>query len=139
LSQVAGIAIARLSQLGFSADLFSNVSFAIADLPNDLLGLATTDTITIDINAAGWGWRLSQETRANRQAPTDSGSRLSTLDSRLKIDLLTTVMHELGHVAGLEDLDDPASEEDLMHAWLQPGVRRTSLAASLADEVFGEL
>jgi hypothetical protein len=139
LSQVAGIAIARLSQLGLSADLFSNVSYAITDLPGNLLGLATPTTITIDTNAANHGWRLSQETRAKRQAPTDSGSRLSTLDSRLEIDLLTTVMHELGHVAGLEDLHHEEAQDDLMYAWLAPGEQRKSLNGSLADKVFGEL
>ena len=45
-------------------------------------------------------------------------------------------MHELGHVAGLPDLYDPAYEDDLMFATLESGVRETSLEASLADAAF---
>ena len=47
-------------------------------------------------------------------------------------------MHELGHVAGLEDLYDDDAEDDLMYGWLEPGVRQTSLEASLADEAFAQ-
>ena len=52
------------------------------------------------------------------------------------MDLLTAVIHELGHVAGLPDLYSDEAEDDLMYAWLEPGVRRFSLEASLADEAF---
>jgi hypothetical protein len=47
-------------------------------------------------------------------------------------------MHELAHTAGLEDLHHEEAQDDLMYAWLKPGVKRTSLAASLADKIFGE-
>jgi hypothetical protein len=50
------------------------------------------------------------------------------------MDLLTVVMHELGHVAGLSDVDEIG--DDLMYAWLEAGIRKSSLEASLADEVF---
>ena len=45
-------------------------------------------------------------------------------------------MHELAHVAGLDDLHDADAEDDLMYGWLEAGVRKTSLAASLADAIF---
>jgi hypothetical protein len=125
LSQVAGIAIARLSELGLSADLFANVSYAIADLPGATLGQAAGNTITIDVNAAGWGWAVSNRQSANGNPKT--------------IDLLTTVMHELGHIAGLEDLHHQEAQDDLMYAWLEAGVRKTSLETSFADQAFAEL
>jgi hypothetical protein len=53
------------------------------------------------------------------------------------MDLLTVVMHELGHVAGLSDVDEIG--DDLMYAWLDEGVRKSSLEASFADEVFSEI
>jgi parallel beta-helix repeat protein len=124
LSQVSGIAIARLSQLGLGADLFANVSYAIADLPGATLGLAVGNAITIDINAAGYGWALNPQ---------------SQIRNPKSIDLLTTVMHELGHVAGLEDRYDEAENQDLMYAWLQPAAQRSSLNGSLADQVFGDI
>jgi hypothetical protein len=47
-------------------------------------------------------------------------------------------MHELGHVAGLDDLYEADAKDDLMYGWLEAGQRRTSLAASLADEAFSD-
>jgi CSLREA domain-containing protein len=122
LSQVGGIAVARLSELGLSANLFANVEFAIADLPGATLGLATPTTVTIDVNAAGWGWAVSDRQSANGNPKT--------------IDLLTVVMHELGHTVGMEDLYDEAEKDDLMYAWLEGGARKTLLESSIADEAF---
>ena len=33
---------------------------------------------------------------------------------------------------------DAGDEDDLMYGWLEPGVRKTSLDASLADEAFAQ-
>ncbi len=41
-----------------------------------------------------------------------------------KIDLLTTVTHELGHILGMEDVDPMDHVHELMAAKLEPGVRR---------------
>jgi hypothetical protein len=124
LSQVSGIAIARLRQLGLGADLFANVSYAIADLPGATLGLAGGNKITIDTDAAGHGWSLNPQ---------------SEIRNSKSIDLLSVVMHELGHVAGLEDLYDESEEGDLMYAWLKPGVRSSSVGAALVDRAFSDV
>jgi hypothetical protein len=136
LEPIVTAGIQHYVKLGIPGGIFSNVSVGIGDLPGTALGRAVGNSITIDVNAAGHGWRLSQETRGKRQAPTDSGAGLSTLDSRLKFDLLTTVMHELGHVAGLEDIYDEAAEGYLMYGWLEPGMRWTALESSVADSAF---
>jgi hypothetical protein len=108
LAPVVDAAIDRMVGAGFAAESFSNVAVAIADLPGGTLGLATASTITIDVDAAGYGWYVSPELKDPRQEPVDSdaasGSRLSTLDSRLRMDLLTVVMHELGHTAAVDSL-----------------------------------
>jgi len=62
----------------------------IADLPGSQLGLATADSITLDVNAAGYGWYAAAAPQ------TDD-------DGAVRMDLLTAVLHELGHVAGLAD------------------------------------
>jgi len=54
------------------------------------------------------------------------------------MDLLSVVMHELGHTAGLEDIYDIESEDDLMYAWLEAGERRTPNEAAV-DRLFGSL
>jgi hypothetical protein len=70
------------------------------------LGLATPERIVIDDDGAGLGWSLG----------TGVGQ-----ENGDKYDLLTTVLHELGHVLGHEH---EASADALMAEMLQPGVRR---------------
>jgi hypothetical protein len=96
------------------------VSVRIADLPGTYLGLAYPDLVLIDSDAAGHGWFVDSTPETD-----------DDLDPA-RIDLLTVLAHELGHVLGLEDLDDGS----LMDGQLSAGVRR-SLAA--LDEVFAAL
>jgi hypothetical protein len=127
LAPIVDLAISRLESFGFAADLFSTVNVTIADLPGAELGLAGANSITIDVNAAGYGWNVNPQ---------------SAIRNSQSMDLLTAVMHELGHVAGLDDLYDPAMEDDVMFAFLRPGVRKTLTDASLAgveaDLVFND-
>ena len=81
----------------------------IADLPGSGLGLEAADLILIDATAAGFGW--------------DVGSSVAIVGGRAindRIDLLTVLMHEYGHVLGMADDDF----DDLMGETLAPGVRR---------------
>ena len=55
--------------------------------------------------------------------------------NRQTMDLLTVVMHELGHTAGLADLYDVEAEDDLMYALLKAGERRTPNEA-VVDRLF---
>jgi hypothetical protein len=72
------------------------------------LGLTTPERIVIDDDGVGLGWSC------DGQPTTDNGQRTS-------YDLLTTVLHEMGHVLGHEHED---AADDLMAEMLQPGVRR---------------
>jgi hypothetical protein len=83
---------------------FSGVKFSIRQLGGLLLGTTGGREISIDATAAGWGWSVSYPG-----------------GSDLHMDLLTVVLHELGHVVGF---DDDVSN-DLMGAMLAPGQART--------------
>jgi hypothetical protein len=135
LQPIVDAAIERLSSQGLSSDqlaALSSVSFAIADLSGATLGLASPRTITIDATAAGHGWFV--DSTPLDDVEFESGSTGSEVAQRM--DLLTAVMHELGHTLGLGDLHDHGDEDDLMYEELAVGVRRASLEAAV-DAVFG--
>ena len=94
LAAVAQLAAAQWSSSPASADLenvpLDEIAFSIADLPGLVLGQTFGRAITIDATAAGWGWYVD-------------GSLVYTG----QMDLLSAVLHELGHVYGL-DHDDAA-------------------------------
>ena len=71
----------------------------------------------IDINAAEYGWFIDE-------TPQDDTEFAIYSDLSNQMDLLTVVMHELGHVFGLEDLTSEADRTDLMFDTLSVGVRR---------------
>jgi hypothetical protein len=50
------------------------------------------------------------------------------------MDLLTTVLHEMGHLAGLPDMGGSGQDGDLMSESLAPGVRKTQAL----DQVFSD-
>ncbi len=139
LSPIVDVAIDLLVGAGFAAESFSNVQVAIADLPGATLGLATGDTITIDVNAAGYGWFVDAPPLDDSEFTVGESLRDSHSASRsaasTRMDLLTVVMHELGHTAGLTDLYDVEAEDDLMYAWLETGQRRTPNEA-MVDRLF---
>jgi len=106
-----------------------NVFPIITDLPGTQVGQAVDSVIYLDRNAAGHGWFVDQ-------TPDDSSefSTLSALTERTAngnshavgdIDLLTVVIHEMGHVLGRVDLDPASNPHDLMSDVLPTGVRRT--------------
>jgi hypothetical protein len=110
-------AIADWASAGVAVDLLDSLDFVIADLPGLQLGRARSDTIFLDINAAGHSWFID---------PTPAGDEEFAgpiaPDVVDRIDLLTVVSHEIGHTLGLDDLD--ASLDSLMSGALETGLRR---------------
>ena len=113
------------------------VTFEIVDLAGLTLGETTGNTILIDSTAAGYGWFVDTTTSDDSEftAGSSGGELLASESSDAfgHMDLLTVVMHEMGHVLGLEDFDPKAQE--LMDATLETGVRSS---VSHADEPAGE-
>jgi hypothetical protein len=112
-------------------DRLNRVDVRVADLANGYLGLASPSAVYIDINAAGHGWFIDVTPDADEEFLGGLGSG----EAGRRVDLLSAVMHELGHVLGLDDLDGSDEDDDLMYGLLEQGVRRTP-ALSAVESVF---
>ncbi len=115
LAPIVTEAIARWNASGLlpvSAPDLTTLTFVIADLPGDALALQSGTTITIDIDADQFGWFVD---------PTPGDDSEFGGAPPAGIDLLTAVMHEIGHFVGFDH--DFAGFDGLMDETLAPGVR----------------
>ena len=105
--------------------VMKQVQIVVADLPEGYLGLTVGNRIYLDQDAAGYGWFVDPTPTLDEEFARLGGSnQLTAIDPRAvdRIDLLSVVEHELGHIAGLDDAD--ASSGSIMGAELGTGVRR---------------
>jgi hypothetical protein len=104
--QAAGLSAEQMARL-------QGLQFVVTTLPVGHLGEYLPGTIYLDATADGYGWFMN---------PMAS-------PGATQVDLLTVVMHEMGHALGLPDITTPDST-DLMAQALAVGMRRLP---SLAD------
>ncbi len=115
------------------------VELLIADLPGTLLGIVWANTVYFDSNVAGFGWFIDPTRGLDEEFElVDSSSELHTIDASIvdRMDLLTVVLHELGHILGLPNLDPLAGS--LVGSTLQPDHRYRPAAAE-RDAYFAAL
>ena len=89
------------------------------------LRITEGNTIYVDRDAAGYGWFVDRTPRADQEFRRVARSLdLRAVDRRAvdRIDLLTVVEHELGHIAGLQDV--ASDRVGLMKGTLDTGTRR---------------
>jgi PKD domain/Matrixin len=129
LRPIVQAAIDRWGAVGLDAAhlrIMRNATFTIGDLGGSYLGLADPDThgIRIDDDAAGYGWFVDPTPRGDKEfaEPNKSIQR--------RMDLLSVIAHELGHLVGL-DHDEGAG--DVMGESLGTGVRRTPTTADVTS------
>jgi hypothetical protein len=120
LWQGAGISDAAISML-------QQVNVQVVNLSGSLLGLASDGTIWIDDDAAGMGWFVDRTPQSNEEFRWGNDVWTATEDGSAagKVDLLTVLAHEYGHVLGLADVEAQPVSNDLMTESLMPGVRRS--------------
>jgi Ca2+-binding RTX toxin-like protein len=131
LQGIVSAAIERWTATGLSADqvaLLQSIQFQIVDLSDTHLGAAAGTLVQLDVNASGWNWFVDDSPLDDSEFSTVLSDTLLAADSGPaagRMDLLTTVMHEMGHTLGLDDLNNPFTDgNSLMAAMLSPGVRR---------------
>ena len=121
LAPLLSEATARWAAAGYAISAPANV--VVTDLPGAELGRAQEGVIYLDLDAAGHGWFIDLTPGDDREFAAVGGQLTAVNAAALdRIDLLTVVQHELGHLAGLDDLD--ASTANLMSGALGVGLRR---------------
>ncbi|MFN2622993.1 MAG: beta strand repeat-containing protein, partial [Chthoniobacterales bacterium] len=100
----------------------------LADLPDLHLGSADDGVIKLDRNASGRRWFIDAAPMDDAQFSkvVSSTQRYTEPDREPagRIDLLTAVMHEMGHALGLSDTYAPEAQGDVMYGFLTTGQRR---------------
>jgi hypothetical protein len=129
LGPVVAEAIARWGASGFDCHgigALEEVECGIADLEGATLGLAWGSTVWIDSDAAGHGWFVDRTPADDGEFAVDEAGELAGRSGGApgRMDLLTVVMHEMGHVLGFDDLDGEGGSGELMSSTLESGVRR---------------
>ncbi len=133
LQPIVDEAIARWQRAGASlADItrLKSTPVEIRDL-DESASLGTTDgkSVTIDDNAVGMGWFVDRSPRNDREFDERVGRFEKQADEGPAVgryDLLTVVMHEFGHVLGLDDLNPITAPHQLMTGELTLGTRRSA-------------
>jgi hypothetical protein len=112
--------------------LLNEVSFEITDLQGPILGQTNGKTVLIDNDAAGYGWFIDKTPSDDEEFSMQLENRrlLSTDSSPTHgdMDLLTVVMHEMGHVIGLDHTPKNGQVYQIMNPTLD-----TSMRITLAD------
>ena len=108
----------------------SRITVEVADLPNDAIGVTIGAMIFIDRDAAGWSWFVDPTPGDNLEfsrslAPGLFSARMA--DAAFgRMDLLSTVLHELGNAMGFPE--DTGSGVASMT--LDTGIRRLPAPAA---------
>jgi hypothetical protein len=134
LDGIVAAALTRLQDAGVGGALLGQLSaaqFQVSDLPRAELGVAlpSADRVLIDRGAAGHGWFVDPTPLEDEEyAPAPWGALAAPAGTPAgdHPDLLSAVLHELGHLAGLPDVSAAANPGDLMGDLLGNGNRLTA-------------
>ena len=122
-------ALGRLRAAGLddaSLATLASASYKVGTLPGLYLGLTVGNSVTLDATAAGHGWFVDATPADDAEFDLSADGATLTAKSGAaagKEDLLTVVLHEMGHVLGRPSTADAGG---LMSMWLADGVRRTN-------------
>jgi hypothetical protein len=101
----------------------------VGNLGSGVLGLAFPGAhrVVVSADAAGYGWYAGASPLSDSAFNSSvTGALKASVGSPAagRMDLLTTVLHEMGHLVGLDDVADPSGAK-LMGDYLTTGARKT--------------
>jgi Ca2+-binding RTX toxin-like protein len=130
--------------LGGTPAVFYGLEFVIEDLGGLVLARIEGSTITVDADAAGHGWFVDPTPYDDgefRVRSADGMRANASSEAYGKIDLLTVLMHELGHAIGYQHDASVPGATALMAEDLVPGLRAVDFMppGQRAAESLGDL
>jgi hypothetical protein len=99
-----------------------NIPVQVANLPGAIVGQFQQGVLTLDATAAGWNWFVDATPGDSREF-SSTGVAISPAAVG-RIDLLSVLVHELGHAAGAADVQDSEHAEEVMSNLIWAGTRR---------------
>lgn len=120
----------RWDAAGVDTSALVGLNIQVANLGGTTLGLASGNTIWLDDNAAGWGWFIDS-------TPSDDSEFIGTDDqgAMQSMDLLSVLMHEMGHLLGYDHDDEGVMAESLAAGTRSVELEQVHVAAT--DLAFG--
>jgi large repetitive protein len=141
LASAAAAAANRWAQLPLSQaqlDTLSNLTFAVGFLSGGEVGTQAPGLIVLDNDADGIGWNVDASPMDDLEfAGAGTLLHANTADAATQVDLLTVVMHEMGHALGLSDLYGAGDSGDIMYGYIEAGERRLPAEHDVAVTLVG--
>ncbi len=131
LERVVEAALERWTASGLTPEqsaLIHSMKFEVASLPGSSLAETGSDGTRVDDDAAGNGWWMDTAVGDERMFGTAISPTRRVADPSAgpagRLDLLSVVLHEIGHALGLEDTYAGWDRDSIMFGNLTQGERR---------------
>ncbi|HET6977403.1 MAG TPA: Ig-like domain-containing protein [Pyrinomonadaceae bacterium] len=135
-------AIERWKDTGLTAKQIAamqSLTFELADLPEVYLAEVSGNRVRVDRDAGGHGWFVDSTPMDDAEfGNTASNLRRYTNPADApagRMDLLTAIMHEMGHRVGLCDSYSSVARDSLMYGYLTQGERRLPFNAQARNAI----
>ncbi|MEK7952936.1 choice-of-anchor Q domain-containing protein [Luteolibacter soli] len=144
LDRMVALARERWEAAGLSGEqtaALDGLTFEVTDLPGWHLGEAGGKKVRIDRDAGGNGWFVDSTPAEDSEFTSEGGRLMAKAGSEVRsdvtgrVDLLTTVLHEMGHTIGLCDAYVGEQRNGVMYGFLTKGERRLPKKGEAAGAV----